>query len=217
MALSHVAHTLSAPHTPLHAITHSPEECSPFGSHVLEALLRRLAADGATVDGEAADLVERLVHLLKDDLNDYITDKYGTFFARNLLSLLAGTFTQAEHNTVAPGPADAPSGGLAEKLRRVQQLSGVTIIGVAPQRGSSGGGTANGDCMANEGDGRMEVSEAPFAQHVQAFAHVLLGPGVDAAKLVTLQRSNSASPFLQALLRALDGTCESRPVLSSVP
>jgi hypothetical protein len=199
--------TPSHPPTNLYAIPHSPEECSPFGSHILEALLRRLATDGVT-NGKAADLVERLVHFLKDDLYDYISDKYATFFARNVLNLLAGSFAPEDRSTDVPGPAGAPCGGLAEKLRRVQQLSGVNIIGAAPQHGHSGGYTENGDNGANKRDGGMWVKEVPFAQHIKALAHILLGPGMDAATLVTLQRNNSASPFLQALLRALDGTCD---------
>lgn len=127
---------------------------------------------------------------MKDDLVDYITDRFATFLARCLLHLLSGTLAATKP------PATAASGGLTEKLARVQHLAGATVVG-----------TPGGEKKQH-----AATHVAPsYAQHISALAQVFLGPAVDDESLVTLQRSTTASPFLQALLPAVEGLCDSLP------
>ena len=164
--------------------------CSPFGSHVLETLLRRLAHDPPTDAAAGAALVEDLVSHLKDDLVEYISDKHATFFARALLQLLTGALT---HTKAAQS---AHAGGLTDKLAHVQRAAGVSVVGVP-------GGEAR-DAAAEEG--------AAYAHHVRALAQAFLGGGVDGEALVTLQRSAPATararpPLLTGTARATGPRC----------
>jgi hypothetical protein len=183
------------------ACSHALLTCSPFGSHVLEALLRALVATGAVHAPAAHELLETVVRLVKDDLGDYITDKHGTFLARSLLALLTGTLPA--HKPAADEPP--ASAGLADKIERVQSLSGMRVIGAHVVRGGPHDASASGELGAEE--------QEQHAALMRAFAHTLLGPALDSETLVTLQRSTAASPFLQAMLKALDGTELAEPFL----
>ena len=147
------------------------------------------------------------MHLVKDDLVDYITDKHGTYFARSLLALLAGTLSPDKPSTDrgGTGGASAPPHGLQEKIERVQHLSSVRIIGGAASADKGAG--RNASLAATAVQDASESASPQLAGHVHAFAHVLIGPSIDAETMVSLQRSTPASGFLQELLKAVANSC----------
>jgi hypothetical protein len=165
--------------------------CSPFGSHVLEALLLQLQpALRSCQSSEAVEVVGELAYLVKEDLLDYITNKYGTFFARRLLQLLTNNLNE----DVAASPS-SQSGrtGIANKLKIMEVKSGKSVITSALRQGKDKEpeNSVDADCAA------------AMLRHVQTFSSVLSGPAFDQSTIVALQRSERASPFLQALVKAV--------------
>lgn len=161
--------------------------CSPFGSHVLERLLLQIQDALATERAaEAYQMISDVVQLVKDDVIDYITHKFGTFFARRLLQLLLGQLS-------AVGVSSPDTGGknqnIAQKISSLRSRADNTLRSVA-----------SASNLRWTWDPSLQV-------HVDTFVNIFAGPGFDADSIFNLQRSCYGSPFLQALLDAPLDTC----------
>jgi hypothetical protein len=161
--------------------------CSPFGSHVLEKLLLQVAA--VLSAGEEADqalgIVTHMVELLKEDLLDYITHKFATFFARRLLQLLTGQLGAA---TVSSGITTVKKVEMADKIRLIHERSGKSSLpglNAAPASHNS------------------YPFEEQLVQHLRTLVQEVCGHGVNPETLYSLQKSTFAGPFLQALLASV--------------
>lgn len=126
-------------------------------------------------------MISDVVQLVKDDVVDYITHKFGTFFARRLLQLLLGQLT-------AVGVSNPDSGGknqnIAHKILSLRSRADNALRSVVSTASLDG-----------TGDPSLRV-------HVETFVNIFAGPGFDADSIFHLQRSCYGSPFLQALLDA---------------
>lgn len=167
--------------------------CSPFGSHVLEKVLVQLQhALGGDEPEKALRIVAEMVNLVKEDLIDYITHKFATFFARRLLQLLTGQLSTAALQKGSEKKQD-----IADKVKLIQQNSE-----------KSGLEDGAGKCPQSEA-GEDLAFKAEFEAHLHSFVQEVCGHGFDTATLISLQRSMYGSPFLQALLRAVTDKCGS--------
>lgn len=132
------------------------------------------------------EVIGHIVQLVKDDMVDYITHKFGTFFARRLLQLLVGCLNS---DTVSSLDTGGKKQGIAHKVQLLRQR-------VDAGETSAISGNASGDTI---GDPMLRV-------HVDTFVNVIAGPGFDRDDIFNLQRSSYGSPFLQALLAAPSNT-----------
>jgi hypothetical protein len=169
--------------------------CSPFGSHTLEKLLLQLqhALHGDETT-RTLQIVGNMVNLVKEDLIDYITHKYATFFARRLLQLLTGELSSsALEKASAEKKLD-----IADKIKLIQQ--------------NSESATGSHECAQGtvqvQHHGTDEVGcREELTVHLHSLAQEVCGLGIDSNTLMSLQRCSYASPFLQALLRAVTDRC----------
>ena len=119
-----------------------------------------------------------IAFLVKDDLQDYIDNKYATHFARSLLQLLASGLEPVTHHAASKStPPPSERTGLEAKLAAIEAAAAGTVVT----------NTASVD--------------SPLFAHVRMFANVVSGPQFDDDAVMTLQRSPCASPYLQLLLR----------------
>lgn len=168
--------------------------CSPFGSHVLEKLLLQLQHALCGDEPEKAlKIVGEMISLLKEDLIDYITHKFATFFARRLLQLLTGQLSAAALESGSEKKQD-----IADKVKLIQQNSENAALA-----------DGSGKAAQNQAAGQELAFQAEFEQHLHTLVQEVCGHGMDAATLFSLQRSTYASPFLQALLPAVTDKYES--------
>lgn len=184
MSLWRSASSVLAVHTLCNNIFTAEENavCSPFGSHVLEQLLLQVQEALKTAGRAVAyQIIDQIVQLVKDDVVDYITHKFGTFFARRLLQLLIGHLSAA---TVS----NPDSGGKKQDIQ--QKINSVRSRAVCALNSSTN--TAQQD----------ELVDARFRVHIDAFVNVFAGAGFDGDSIYNLQRSSYGSPFLQLLLNA---------------
>jgi hypothetical protein len=166
---------------------------------VLESLLRTIAAaDSQQFDDALLDAVETLVHSVKDDLVDFISDKHATFVVRSLLAFLSGRLSKDKANSSGQNASATAPTGCLEKLQRVQHLSGASIISSV----SASSASAHSQQLACSPE-----TAAVLHRHVVSLASVFMGPIIDDDQLASLQRSTAASAFLQALVVALQDQC----------
>jgi hypothetical protein len=166
---------------------------------VLESLLRTLAsAESQHFDNVLLEAVETLIHAVKDDLVDFISDKHATFVVRCLLAFLSGSLSRDKGNNSVHNAAATTQTGCLEKLQRVQHRSGTFIISSVLYSSAK----AHLQQLACSPE-----TAAVLSRHVVSLANVFLGPIIDDDQLASLQRSTAASAFLQALIVALQDTC----------
>ena len=103
---------------------------SPFGSHVLETLLDRVAAMGLE------EVLEEFVGVAASHLYDMISSKYGSFVARRLVSVLAGMRHSTKGEDDQRSYANRSKYNLADKVQGAagQAGAGGQEAGVSPQR-----------------------------------------------------------------------------------
>ena len=173
--------------------------CSGTGCHVLETLLRRLAAssDPDAMPAEAQAAVRSCIGLVRDDLTAYIADRHATYLARNLVHLLTGRLSREAPWGKRSGSLSSQS-GLPHKLARLEQLSGHNLLSSGLPNPSS----RDRNAQADEGAG-MPDAQALLRQLVQA----TLACSASAPTLKSLQRSPPAAGFLQVLLATEAAQC----------
>lgn len=155
--------------------------CSPFGSHVLEKLLLQLQdAFGRESLEDARQMIGCLVKLVKEDVGDYITHKYGTFFARRLLQLLTG---QLNPQAISSPDSRGKHQDIAKKVQSLQGRAHSILRSSTARKAD-----AHEQC-----EGRLQ-------EHVDAFVEIFTGAVFDENDVFNLQRSTYGSPFLQALI-----------------
>lgn len=166
---------------------------------MLEKILLQLQQSlGRDAVDRALQIISEMVNFVKEDLMDYITHKYATFFARRLLQLLSGQLKAGSKDRTSEKKLD-----IADKVKRIQQNSENATLADAPRNQ-----TPHANAEPDE--------EVPpeFEKHVHSIVKEVCGHGFDTATLVSLQRSIYASPFLQMLLKAVPDMYE--PVFSFI-
>lgn len=167
--------------------------CSPFGSHVLEKLLLQLQhALCGDEPSKALQIVSKMVQLVKEDLVDYITHKFATFFARRLLHLLTGQLSSSTLKNDSEKKLD-----ISDKVKLIQHNS---------EAASVADGSGKGAAQSHAGNDVL-LFHTELQQHLHSIVQEVCGHGFDSATLINLQRSTYASPFLQALVRAVSDKC----------
>lgn len=137
------------------------------------------APTAVTIAPFRVQVLTQIVFLVKEDLYDYMDNKYGTHLARRVLELLTIGLNPSQLTNKRSAQQE---GGLQDKLAAVE--------GAAP-------GVSTRTIAAEN----PELGDALF-RHVRTLVNNVCGATFDEATLVTLQRSHYASPFLQALCRA---------------
>ena len=159
-----------------------------------KVLLQLQLALGGDDPEKMLRIIAEMVILVKEDLIDYITHKFATFFARSLLQLLTGQLSAA---ALQSGSEKKPD--IADKVKLIhknsENASGPEGMGKGPQN------LAGQDMAFKE----------EFEGHLHTFVQEVCGHGFDTATLVSLQRSMYGSPFLQALLRGVTDKCDPVP------
>ena len=163
---------------------------SPFGSHVLETLLDRVAAMANVQSGQsgerggAADgILEQFVEQSAGHLFDMISSKYGSFVARQLVRILAGL----PHSNRGDGAAGGPSSGGDDR-----NYSNRSKYNLADKCRSA---APAGDARAHANPDRILLLNKLTAK--------LTSDELTSTDLHELQTSAFAVPFLKALLEAM--------------
>ncbi len=155
---------------------------SPFGSHVLETLLDRVAAmSAAGADGGLEEVLEAFTEQSAGHLFDMISSKYGSFVARRLVGVLAGVRDG--------GRGDGSSDG----GRGDRSYSNRSKFNLADKCGVGGSGNAMSSFSSADPNRIMLLTKLTAK---------LTSDELTSSDIHELQTSAFAGPFLKALLEA---------------
>ena len=167
---------------------------SPFGSHVLETLLDRVAAMSmAGGDPGLEQVLEAFTEQAAGHLFDMISSKYGSFVARRLVGVLAGMRDGGRGDGSADGGRGERSYSNRSKFNLADKCG---VVGGAGGAGGSGGlGRGNGVSAFGSADPNRILLLTKLTAK-------LTSDELTSSDIHELQTSPFAGPFLKVLLEA---------------